>query len=116
MYVGLRLQSKCRIAIKTANVLIWPPSCLQVRYDRHLSAATAVKFMTDGILLRELQEDFLLCKYSVLIIDEAHERSLNTDLLLGTSSALCAAREGTCPRKIPYSTLSPGLSHFKHAA
>ncbi len=113
MYVGLRLQSKCRIAIKTANVLIWPPSCLQVRYDRHLSAATAVKFMTDGILLRELQEDFLLCQYSVLIIDEAHERSLNTDLLLGTCSALCAAREGTCPRKIPYSTLSPGLSLFQ---
>ena len=46
--------------------------------------------MTDGILLRELQEDFLLRKYSVLIIDEAHERSLNTDLLLGKCSALCA--------------------------
>eukprot|EP00891_Asterochloris_glomerata_P009844 jgi/Astpho2/9844/gw1.00149.216.1_t len=64
----------------------------QVRYDRHLSAATAVKFMTDGILLRELQEDFLLCKYSVLIIDEAHERSLNTDLLLGLLSRVVALR------------------------
>lgn len=55
----------------------------QVRYDRKLSNQTALKFMTDGILLRELQEDFLLTKYSSIIIDEAHERSLNTDLLLG---------------------------------
>ena len=56
---------------------------LQVRYDRKVSKETALKFMTDGILLRELQEDFLLTKYSSIIIDEAHERSLNTDLLLG---------------------------------
>lgn len=56
---------------------------LQVRYDRRMSKGTALKFMTDGILLRELQEDFLLTKYSSIIIDEAHERSLNTDLLLG---------------------------------
>ena len=56
----------------------------KVRYDRKISKDTALKFMTDGILLRELQEDFLLAKYSSIIIDEAHERSLNTDLLLGT--------------------------------
>ena len=54
-----------------------------MRYDRKVSKETALKFMTDGILLRELQEDFLLTKYSSVIIDEAHERSLNTDLLLG---------------------------------
>lgn len=56
---------------------------VQVRYDRKVSKTTALKFMTDGILLRELQEDFLLSKYSSVVIDEAHERSLNTDLLLG---------------------------------
>lgn len=39
--------------------------------------------MTDGILLREVQGDFLLRNYSAIIIDEAHERSLNTDILLG---------------------------------
>lgn len=63
---------------------------LQVRYDRKVSKETALKFMTDGILLRELQEDFLLTKYSSVIIDEAHERSLNTDLLLGMPFCLVA--------------------------
>lgn len=55
----------------------------QVRYDRRTSGQSIVRFMTDGILLREAQSDFLLRKYSCLIIDEAHERSLNTDLLIG---------------------------------
>jgi ATP-dependent RNA helicase DHX37/DHR1 len=39
--------------------------------------------MTDGILLREIQEDLLLRKYSVIILDEAHERNVNTDILIG---------------------------------
>lgn len=38
--------------------------------------------MTDGILLKELETDFLLRKYSVILIDEAHERSLNSDILV----------------------------------
>jgi ATP-dependent RNA helicase DHX37/DHR1 len=38
--------------------------------------------MTDGILLKELESDFLLRKYSVILIDEAHERSLNSDILV----------------------------------
>jgi ATP-dependent RNA helicase DHX37/DHR1 len=44
--------------------------------------------MTDGILLRELQADFLLRGYSALVVDEAHERSLNTDILLGKAELL----------------------------
>ncbi len=59
-----------------------------MRYDRQVSDDTAVKFMTDGILLRELQGDLLLRAYSILVLDEAHERSLNTDLLLGMSPYL----------------------------
>ena len=54
----------------------------QVRYDSSVSRDTAIKFMTDGILLREIQQDFILSKYAVIVLDEAHERSLNTDLLI----------------------------------
>lgn len=54
-----------------------------MRYDRRVADSTAIKFMTDGILMRELQSDFLLTSYSVIVLDEAHERSLNTDLLIG---------------------------------
>ncbi len=64
----------------------------QVRYDKKLSTKTCLKFMTDGILLREVQEDFLLRKYSVIIVDEAHERSLNTDILLGMLSRIVTLR------------------------
>jgi len=49
--------------------------------------------MTDGVLLREMATDFLLSKYSVIIVDEAHERSLNTDILIGTLSRVIKVRE-----------------------
>ena len=65
----------------------------QVRYERAMSNQTRVKFMTDGILLREIQQDFLLKKYSIIIIDEAHERSVNTDILLGLLSRVVPLRE-----------------------
>ncbi|WP_022872336.1 ATP-dependent RNA helicase HrpA [Nesterenkonia alba] len=55
----------------------------QVRFTAEVSADTAVKLMTDGILLAEIQRDPLLRKYSAIIIDEAHERSLNIDVILG---------------------------------
>ena len=48
--------------------------------------------MTDGILLREIQYDFLLNKYSVIILDEAHERNLNTDVLIGLLSRIVKQR------------------------
>jgi len=53
------------------------------RFDRRVSEATVVKLMTDGILLAELQRDRELLAYDTIIIDEAHERSLNIDFLLG---------------------------------
>ena len=62
-----------------------------MRYDRRAGAATAVKFMTDGILMREIQEDFLVRRYSAVVVDEAHERSLNSDILLGDAHRRIAA-------------------------
>ncbi|WP_152347743.1 ATP-dependent RNA helicase HrpA [Brevibacterium sp. CFH 10365] len=55
----------------------------QVRFTAQVAESTRVKVMTDGILLSELSRDKLLRDYEVLIIDEAHERSLNIDFLLG---------------------------------
>ena len=55
----------------------------QVRFTDHVSETTLVKLMTDGILLAEIQRDPLLRRYQVIIVDEAHERSLNIDFILG---------------------------------
>ncbi len=59
------------------------PVGYQVRFTDRTSASTRLKVMTDGILLAELQRDRELTKYDTIIIDEAHERSLNIDFLLG---------------------------------
>ena len=56
----------------------------QVRFESsNLTADTHIKYMTDGILLREISNQLLLPQYSVIILDEAHERNINTDVLLG---------------------------------
>ncbi|WP_272682334.1 ATP-dependent RNA helicase HrpA [Providencia sp. PROV120] len=55
----------------------------KVRFSDQVSDNTQVKLMTDGILLAELQNDRLLLQYDTIIIDEAHERSLNIDFILG---------------------------------
>ncbi|GJD12933.1 Probable ATP-dependent RNA helicase kurz [Galdieria sulphuraria] len=54
-----------------------------VRHFRKVSRETKIEFVTDGILLRLIQADILLRDYSVVILDEAHERSIDTDLILG---------------------------------
>lgn len=64
----------------------------QVRFNDNVSAETAVKFMTDGILLAEIASDRWLSAYDTLIIDEAHERSLNIDFLLGYLKQLLRRR------------------------
>nr|XP_020041304.1 probable ATP-dependent RNA helicase DHX37 [Castor canadensis] len=74
----------------------------QIRYEGNVTDETRIKFMTDGVLLKEIQKDFLLQKYRVLIVDEAHERSVYTDILLGLLSRIVALR---AKRQLPLKLL-----------
>lgn len=64
----------------------------KIRFHDHTGSGTKIKFMTDGILLAETQGDRELRRYDTIIIDEAHERSLNIDFLLGYLHRLLATR------------------------
>ncbi|VDM19438.1 unnamed protein product, partial [Hydatigera taeniaeformis] len=63
-----------------------------IRYENNVSANTQIKFMTDGILLQELKKDFVASSYSAIVVDEAHERSVYTDVLLGLLSLVTRLR------------------------
>ena len=54
-----------------------------IRFEDKSSRSTILKYLTDGMLLREAMNDPLLDKYGIIILDEAHERTLNTDILFG---------------------------------
>ena len=62
------------------------------RFDRKISSDTCIEFMTDGVLLAETRFDPLLRAYDTIIVDEAHERSLNIDFLLGILKRILARR------------------------
>ncbi len=55
----------------------------KMRFEDHTDHSTRIKVMTDGILLQEIKADYRLSQYSVIMVDEAHERSLNIDFILG---------------------------------
>ena len=64
----------------------------KMRFEDHTTRDTRIKVMTDGVLLQELKHDRLLGEYSVLMVDEAHERSLNIDFVLGLLKGVLAQR------------------------
>lgn len=90
----------------------------QIRFDSTITNegtenGTAMKFMTDGVLLREMMTDLLLLKYSVLIIDEAHERNVNTDILIGMLSRVVnLRRQRNKPLKLVIMSATLRVSDF----
>ncbi|MDT5109029.1 MAG: ATP-dependent helicase HrpA [Mycobacterium sp.] len=87
-----------------------------VRFNDHASDRTLVKLMTDGILLAEIQRDRRLLRYDTLILDEAHERSLNIDFLLGYLRELLPRRPDL-KVIVTSATIEPGrfAAHFGDA-
>ena len=65
----------------------------QIRHEGNVTERTKIKFVTDGVLMKELQKDILLSNYSIVIIDEAHERSIYSDILIGLISRIIKLRE-----------------------
>lgn len=63
-----------------------------IRFEDLTSAKTRIKYLTDGLLLREALADPLLSRYSVIMVDEAHERSLSSDILLGVLKKISKRR------------------------
>lgn len=66
----------------------------RVRFDDNTNPNTRVVYVTDGMMLREATSDPLLTKYGVVVLDEAHERSLQTDILFGVVKRAMEARNG----------------------
>ena len=95
-----------------------------MRYDKRVGDAPRIKFLTDGVLLREIQSDLLLRKYSAVIVDEAHERSVNTDILLGLLSRVVPLRaqlameglEGVTPLRLVVMSATLRVEEFANNA
>ena len=83
-----------------------------VRFDDTCTAQTRIKFMTDGILLREIHSDPLLLKYGVIILDEAHERSVNGDILFCMLKNIISQTSRFHDLKIVIMSASMDIDHF----
>lgn len=84
--------SVARRVAEELNVTFGREVGCKIRFADQTSGATIIKFMTDGMLLAELQADPELREYDTIIVDEAHERSLNIDFILGHLRRLCTRR------------------------
>ncbi|KAI7741710.1 hypothetical protein M8C21_026510 [Ambrosia artemisiifolia] len=76
-----------------------------IRFEDRTSERTCIKYLTDGVLLRESLSDPELKQYSVIILDEAHERSLNTDILMGLMKRLIRLRASNLKVLVTSATL-----------
>ena len=84
----------------------------RVRFDDKTSQNTRIKFLTDGMLLRESMVDPLLSKYSVVVLDEAHERTLHTDILFAVVKQIQAQRNAGSSSGTTMTTSSHGPLHL----
>lgn len=98
-------ERKCRLGEQVGFV---------VRFENCSSEATKIKFMTDGILLREATVDKYLKKYSLIILDEAHERTINTDVLFGIVKTIQQERKkaGMRELKVVIMSATMDVDHF----
>ncbi len=85
--------SVCEYIAKQIDSPIPGKTGYKLRFDDQTNHETEIKIMTDGILLQELKADKLLRKYSVIMVDEAHERSLNIDFTLGLLKQIVQVRK-----------------------
>lgn len=87
----------------------------QIRYEGNRTPNTKILFMTDGVLMKEMENDVMLKKYSAVIIDEAHERSMYSDVLIGMLSRIAPLRAKTSnPLKLIIMSATLRLADFIH--
>lgn len=87
----------CDVGAEVGYTVRFDDKSSDARVDRHRGKAhqiTRIKYVTDGILVRECLHDPNLSRYKVVILDEAHERSLNTDILFSLVKRACHNRKG----------------------
>ncbi|VDO32513.1 unnamed protein product [Haemonchus placei] len=87
----------------------------QIRYEGNRTPETKILFMTDGVLMKEMESDVMLKKYSAILIDEAHERSMYSDVLIGMLSRIAPLRAKTAnPLKLIIMSATLRLDDFTH--